>query len=476
MWRLFLTGLLATVAAHSFAVLRMSSLFGDNMVLQAGKRTPIYGRATPREIIQIRLGKHNARAMANERGDWRIEMDLDRQQGPLELEISGASSKLTFKNVLIGEVWICSGQSNMEWSYHDAKSANQPIDIGNPDRANLRLFQVKRTIAIVPLRDPQGKWVVCNRQTMNDFSLLGYFFGTNLQDRLSCGVGVIEADWGGTPAEAWTPHSTLVASPELHSLIDSNFPVPTGAGHETNEPHKPERATSVLYNGMIAPLMPYGFRGATWYQGESNIGRASQYKSLFPAMINSWRRECGRPFPFLFVQLGAFGPRSTDPAPSEWAEMREAQMAGLKLPCSGMATAVDLSHPVEIHWMQRDILAKRLTWAAMGTVYGRRAPVTGPIYRGHRVDGGEIRLDFDGKLNGLAILRGNGLCGFEIAGEDRIFRRALARIHGAAVVVSSPRVPHPVAVRYAWGNSPDISLYNSAGLPAIPFRTDDWPN
>ncbi len=452
----------------------MSAIFGDNMVLQTGSRTPVYGHADPREIVHIRLGKHSATAQANERGEWRVELSLPKAEGPLDLEIAGESERIVYRNILVGEVWLCSGQSNMEWSYHDAKVARQKMSIGNANRPRMRLFKVRHAVAIVPLHDLQGKWEVCSADTMNDFSLLGYLFGANLQDRLGCGVGLIESDWGGTPAESWTPHSTLNASAELQPLINSNFPVPTGAGRDSGDKHKPERAASVLYNGMISPLMPYGFRGVAWYQGESNVGRADQYRTLFPSMISSWRQEAGRQFPFVFVQLANFGLRPSEPAKSDWAELREAQTAALKLPGTGMATAVDLANPTEIHWIHREQLAMRLTWVAMNRVYDRKAPSAGPTLKSYRVEGNAMRLDFDGKLNGLIIRNEDGLCGFEVAGQDRIFHKAYARIDEGAVVVSSTKVAHPIAVRYAWANDPQVSLYNSAGLPAIPFRTDDW--
>jgi len=468
-------GLLAC-SAPVFATLRMPSLFGDNMVLQVGPRTPIYGRANPNERVRVRLGDHRGTTLANARGEWRIEFALTNVQGPVNLEIKGESEKLTYRNVLVGEVWICSGQSNMEWSYHDAKLARQPTSVGDTHRPQIRLFKVRHAVAIVPLHELQGKWVVCTPDTMNDFSLLGYFFGVDLQDRLACGVGLIESDWGGTPAESWTPHPTLHGSLGLRTLINSNFSVPTGAGRENNSKHKPERAASVLYNGMICPLMPFGFRGVTWYQGESNIGRADQYRTLFPAMITSWRREAGRQFPFVFVQLANFGLRPSAPMKSEWAELREAQTAALILPKTGMVTAVDLAHPVEIHWMQRHELAERLTWTAMSRAYARRSPASGPVYRRHAVQGNEVRLEFDNRLHGLVMRNENGLCGFEVAGEDHIFHKAYARINRDAVVVSSSKVSRPIAVRYAWADDPEVSLYNSAGLPAVPFRTDNWDN
>jgi len=453
--------------------MRLANLFGDNMVLQMGPRTPVYGKATPREVIRVALGTHTAEAQADDHGDWHVDLDLPRPEGPLDLEIDGPSEKQIFHNVLVGEVWICSGQSNMEWSYHDAKIARQSISVGNANRQQLRLFKVRHNVASSPMHDVQGKWVVCSPNEMNPFSLLGYFFGAGIQARLGYGVGMIESDWGGTPAESWTPRETLSGSDLLRPLIDSKLPVPTGAGKENHRP-KPERAASVLYNGMISPLMTFGFRGVIWYQGESNVGRAAQYRALFPAMIGAWRRAAGRTFPFLFVQLADFEPGASDSAKDDWATLRDAQEAALKLPMTGMATAVDLAHASNIHWLQRDELGKRLVWSAMNTAYDQQKPAGGPVYRSMTVSGNEVRLVFDNKLNGLMIRSEDGLSGFEVAGADRVFYPAYARIHDGDVFVSSSKVPNPVAVRYGWADDPDISLYNSAGLPAPPFRTDDW--
>lgn len=473
-WRPFGAAILAALAGVASAAVRMPALFGDNMVLQAGTRTPIYGQAAPREVVEVQIGRHHARAMADAQGRWRVEMNLPASRTPRTLEVEGAANRLAFRNVLVGEVWICSGQSNMEWSYHDAKAAGQHAPACDFDRPRLRLFKVKKTVAIVPLDQVQGHWEVCDPITANDFSQLAIQFAGHLQNRLGHAIGLVESDWGGTPAESWTPHEALLTHPDLRGLISSTYPVPVGAGHETKKKHKPERAASVLYNAMIHPLMGFGFQGVLWYQGESNVGRADDYRRLFPVMISAWRKEAGRPFPFVFVQLANYGARPALPMPSDWAELREAQMSALALPHTAMATAVDLGNPTEIHWMDREVLGKRLAWTALSRVYDLRAPATGPRYLRSHVEGKAIRVEFEGKLNGLVVKGYNGLSGFEIAGEDQVFHRANARIQRGTVLVSCPEVPHPVAVRYAWANDPDVSLYNSASLPALPFRTDDW--
>jgi len=465
--------LLLALISPAGAYLRLPALFGDNMVLQVGPQTPVYGKATPRAPVTVRFDGQSVEGRADENGNWRVDLNLPKAEGPFDLEIDGPGEQKVFHNVLVGEVWVCSGQSNMEWSYHDAKIAHQSIDIGGANRPQLRLFTVAHAVSKDPLNEPQGKWVVCTPDTMNPFSLLGYFFGAGLQDRLGCPVGMIESDWGGTPAESWTPRETLESSPNLRPLIGSHVPIPVGAGEESGRP-KPERAACVLYNGMIHPILPFGFRGVIWYQGESNVGRAAQYRELFPAMIGAWRQAAGRDFPFLFVQLANFETAPMVESQDAWAALRDAQEAALKLPMTGMATAVDLAHASNIHWLQRSELGKRLDWLAMSTVYSQEKPAGGPVYRSMSVSGSEARLVFDNKLNGLLIRSADGLSGFEIAGADRVFYPAFARIHDGDVIVSSPKVPVPVAVRYGWSDNPEISLYNSAGLPAPPFRTDDW--
>lgn len=453
---------------------RMPAMFGDNMVLQAGPRTPIYGKALPRESVRITCGKQTALALADAKGNWHVEMKLAKSSTPVELKVETDGETIILQNVLLGEVWVCGGQSNMEWSLHDARAAKMaPKNLPDFNRSDIRLFTVRHAVANDPLSDVKGEWVVCNEKTVSDFSLLGLYFGLNLANRLKLPVGLVDTSWGGTPAESWTSRRALQLSPVTAPLINSMAPSPLGAGKESGR-LKVERKASVLYNGMVAPVLSYGFKGVIWYQGESNVGRAEQYKTLFPALIQDWRKESGRQFPFLFVQLANYA--NHNPQATDYADLRAAQQYALAaVPKTGMASAVDLGKSDDIHSPQRDELAKRLTWTALNKAYGiAKAPALGPVYKSHAVEGDQVRIEFDNKLNGLIMRSFNGLSGFEIAGEDRKFVKATARIQNNSIVISSPFVKSPKAVRYAWHNCAEPSFYNTAGLPACPFRTDDW--
>ncbi len=451
----------------------MPSMFGENMVLQGGARTPIYGQALPNETIRVTVGSQTSLALADSGGRWKAEMKLKPTSSPVTVKIEAANEKIIYRNVLIGEVWLCGGQSNMEWSLHDTRAAKKaPKELPSFDRKDIRLFTVKHSVANEPLADVKGQWIVCSTDKASDFSLLGLYFGVHLADRIRQPVGLVDTSWGGTPAESWTSKNALALSPITFPLINSMAPSPLGAGQESGR-LKIERKASVLYNGMVAPVLDYGFRGVIWYQGESNVGRADQYKTLFPALIADWRKQAKRQFPFLFVQLANYA--NHNPSATDYAELRASQQFALEtVPKTGMASAIDLGDPSDIHSPRRDELAKRLMWVALDKAYGLQAPSLGPVYKECFIEGDRMRIDFTNKLNGL-IMRGyNGLSGFEIAGENRQFYKGYAKIEGNTIVVSSPFVSKPCAVRYAWRNAPEASFYNSAGLPACPFRTDDW--
>lgn len=472
----FSTILFLALSVFARGDVKMPALFGDNMVLQAGSRTPIYGQAIPGEAIRVTCGKQTALALADAAGKWRVEMNLTKSATPVVLTIESDQQSISYKNVLVGEVWVCGGQSNMEWSLHDARAAKSaPKNLPSFNQEEIRLFTVKHAVSNDPLSDVRGKWVVCSDSSASDFSLLGIYFGIDLQTRLKQPVGLVDTSWGGTPAESWTSRRALALSPVTAPLINSMAPSPLGAGKESGR-LKVERKASVLYNGMVAPVLSYGFKGVIWYQGESNVGRAEQYKTLFPALIQDWRKEAGRQFPFCFVQLANYA--NHDPLATDYAELRAAQQYALSaVPKTGMASALDLAKPEDIHSPNRYELAKRLTWVALNKAYGiKTSPVLGPIYQGYAIEGDQIRIEFTNKLNGLIMRSFNGLSGFEVAGEDKKFVRAVAQIQRGSIVVSSPFVKSPRAVRYAWRNVPDASFYNSAGLPACPFRTDDWEN
>lgn len=494
----------AVIAAVAFsgspaaADVKLPAIFGDNMVLQAEKKVPIWGTAEPGEAIEVRISVPVAeegtaaaqteqqlqtqRAQADDEGRWQVTLDpLPASDDPIGFVVTG-NNKLTFENVLVGEVWVCSGQSNMEWPVRAANDAEQ--EIANAKFPTIRLFQVEKKVASdAPASDVVGEWVVCSPETVAGFSAVGYFFGREIQNATNRPVGLIGTYWGGTPAEAWTSREKLEGTEELKPILDRWAAIDQQAaeGQAKNDnrrremgpdhPHHP----AGLFNGMIAPIIPYAIRGAIWYQGESNAGRAYQYRELFPAMITDWRERWNQgDFPFLFVQLANFMERKEQPAESAWAELREAQSMTLELPETGQAVIIDIGEAGDIHPRNKQDVGKRLALAAMKVAYDKEDVVySGPVLKGAEFEDGKAILTFDHVGGGLEA-KGNALKGFAVAGEDRVFKWADAEIDGDKVIVSSDEVKEPVAVRYAWADNPEATLYNAEGLPASPFRTDDW--
>jgi len=493
------------IPALACADIRLPAVVGDNMVLQGGVKAPIWGWADPGEEVRIRVNWHRMerRTSADKDGKWMFEVKTPPVGGPYQIMLKG-KNLLTLKNILVGEVWVCSGQSNMQWTVQNSNNATEEISAAKYPK--IRLFSVQRKVAETPQDDCTGSWVECNPETIGGFSAVGYFFGRKLHKELGVPIGLIHTSWGGTPAEAWTSGPMLKTIPECEPILKrysdavANYPkamiqykenvekwkkaseqakaegkkaprrpwAPFGPGH----PHSP----SGLYNAMIAPLIPYAIQGAIWYQGESNASRAYQYRKLFPAMIQSWRKSWrqGR-FPFLFVQLANFKAVKNEPAESDWAELREAQKMTLDLPNTGMAVIIDIGEAKDIHPKNKQDVGKRLALWALGTTYGRNLVQSGPLYESMEIKGNKIVLSFDHAGKGLVAQDGAPLKGFAIAGADRQFVWAKAEIEGDTVVVSSEKVSKPVAVRYAWADNPICNLSNEAALPASPFRTDDWP-
>lgn len=502
-----LSSLVAAVAIvfSASAVVSTPSIFGDHMVLQQGKFLPVWGKADPGEKIRVTLGGKTRTVTACPGGKWMVKMARMTAGGPLELKIEGKANTLTFTDVLVGEVWLGSGQSNMQWAVVD--SSNSAEEIAAANHPYIRLFTVERTVATTPQDDCKGAWVVCTPETVPSFSAALYFFGRELHERLgNMPVGLIHTSWGGTPAESWTSRAALESDPDLKCIVENwdkkvaEYPAAKAAYDQalqawqtaaeqakaagTPEPQKPGAPqgpespwlASGLYNSMIAPLVPYAIQGAIWYQGESNAGRAYQYRKLFPAMITDWRNAWDQgPFSFYFVQLANFTDVLPDPAESDWAELREAQTMTLSLKNTGMATIIDIGEAKDIHPKNKQDVGKRLALNALAKDYGKNVVWSGPMYKSMRTSGDKITLRFSQIDGGLAAREGETLKGFAIAGADKKFVWADAVIKGKKVVVSSPQVPKPVAVRYAWANNPVCNLINEAGLPASPFRTDQWP-
>jgi len=496
---------LLTNAGAVFADVKLPAVISDNMVIQRGKKTPIRGWAEPDEQIMVGVSWHSMAwgINADKDGKWAFEMTPPTTAGPHEMTISGKNT-IKIKNILVGEVWVCSGQSNMQWSVR--ASANAEQEIAGADYPDIRLFSVERKVAEQPQTDCVGSWSLCSPQTIPGFSAVAYYFGRELHKELNVPIGLIHTSWGGTPAEAWTRRGALESVPDCAPILErfdeamAKYPeakkkydedvnkwkeaAEKAKAEGKNPPRRPRapfgpgnpHSPAGLYNAMIAPLIPYSIAGAIWYQGESNAGRAYQYRKLFPAMITNWRQDWGQGnFPFLFVQLANFMAVDPDPVDSAWAELREAQLMTLASPNTGMAVIIDIGEANNIHPKNKQDVGKRLALWALAKTYGRRLVYSGPIYKSMRIEGNKIILDFEHVGGGLAADGDEPLKGFAIAGTDRKFVWANAKINGNTVVVSSDKVSEPAAVRYGWANNPVCNLYNKEGLPASPFRTDDWP-
>ena len=650
---LIVTTLICVISAH--ADVSVPAIIGDNMVLQAGMRVRIWGKASPGEKVTVSLDSKSAPAKTDQQGRWEVFIGPLKTGGPFELQIKGANT-LTFKNVLVGEVWVCSGQSNMEWPLVNAKGGAQEVAQANYPK--IRLFTVQKNTASSPLDDVKGHWVITTPDQVGQFSAVGYFFGRELFQQLKVPIGLIHTSWGGTPAESWTSYAALSASPELKPIVDRyeeglkslperqadyerlmaqweqtnlyadpgnkgealgyanpsldttdwkemNLPqyfetvgldidgavwfrkeiqvspswngkdlvlnlTPIddydttyfngvrvgGMGKETPDSYsKPRRykipgtlvhagrnviavrvfdsagnggfagagpmsltpvgakdseaiplegvwqykvevafapkhpdwgsrpqapgpnnqnSPSVLYNAMLAPLTPYAIRGAIWYQGESNAGRAYQYRTLFPVMIRDWRRAWGEgDFPFYYVQLANYQAAKPEPGESDWAELREAQTLTLREPHTGMAVIIDIGDPNDIHPRDKLDVGHRLALWALAQSYHQELEYSGPLYDSFSIEGDKVRIRFR-HATGLKTSDGQPPKSFAIAGPDQTFYWAEARLDGESIVVSSPIVSKPIAVRYAWADNPTVNLYNGANLPASPFRTDSW--
>jgi len=486
------------------ADVRLPSIISDSVVLQQGKSVPIWGWADPCETVTVTgsWGSGKWEATADQDGKWKVKIDSGKAGGPYEMTVAGKNT-VTVKNILVGEVWVCSGQSNMEFTVKQAKNSAQEIADAN-NYPQIRQFLVGRKVIYTPMYNCGGKWQVCSAQTAGNFTAVGYFFGRELNKQLNVPVGLINTSWGGTPAESWMSKEYLENDPNFQPILKKfeatsadinelkkkyredmqkyDAVVPQLKAEGKPLPPRPEEPIGPghpyspmgLYNGMIVPILPYGIRGAIWYQGESNAWRAYQYRTLFPAMIKNWRDAWHQgDFPFLFVQLANYMQSEPQPVESDWAELREAQLMTLSVPNTGMAVTIDIGEP-DIHPKNKQDVGKRLALWALAKTYGKNIVYSGPIYKSMKVDGNKAILTFDNVGSGL-MAKGDSLKGFAIAGADKKFVWADAKIEGDTVVASSDKVVSPASVRYAWAINPVCNLYNKEGLPATPFRTDTWP-
>ena len=524
------------------ADVKLPTIFGDHMVLQQDQALPIWGTADPGEKVKVAIDDRSAETTAGADGKWMIKLaPLATGTAAVTLTVSGKNT-LTLSDVLVGEVWLTSGQSNMELTLHYMQTGK--ADAAEATDPQLRLFQVNRQPGLEPRTDfAVGKWVVCSPKTAEVFSAVSYYFGRDLRTELKRPVGIISTAWGGTPIEAWISLDDLQKNRDFQRFVDkfekvkaafpeanAAFPAQQAAftadmaqwqkevgvtfspllkqwqadaqkarvAHQPDPPRpvpsRPQPKPPVpprgdlntptdMFNGNVAPIIPYAIRGVVWYQAESNGPSANQYRDLFSTLAAGWRDKWGEgEFPILFVQLPRFEPGLN------WPLLREQQLKSLAVPKTGMAVAIDVGDPGDVHPQNKTVVAQRLVLVARHVAYGQDDLVwSGPMYDSMKIEGNAIRASFTQVGGGLKIgaspwtavgsdpIPTDHLAGFAIAGADQKWFPADAKIDGNTVIVSSPQVPNPVAVRYGWENSPACNLYNAEGLPAATFRTDDWP-
>jgi len=496
------------LVAAAAADVKLPGVFGDHVVLQREMPVPVWGWADPAEQVTVTLGDQSKTATADSAGKWSVKLDALKAGGPFELKVQGKGNAVQLSDVLVGEVWLCSGQSNMEMTVGGVM--NKDAEIASADYPKIRMLTVAKKTAMEPQENSSGQWRMCSPRTVAGFSAAGYFFGRELHKQLDVPVGLINSSWGGTPIETWTSAAAHEAVPELRSRIDdlkrraasydaekakSRYEKQLAAWEEAvaqakaegkkstarrpqppQDPRQSPGSPTTLYNGMIAPLAPYAIRGAIWYQGESNAGQAALYGLQLKVMIRDWRKLWYEgDFFFLFVQLPNFMAPQKEPVENGgWPTVREQMLQTLAVPNTGMAVTIDVGQANDIHPKNKQDVGKRLAQWALAKTYGKDVVACGPLYKSMRKEGDKIVLQFAYVDGGLAVRDGEKLKGFAIASEDKKFVWAEARIEGGTVIVSSPQVGSPVAVRYAWANNPECNLVNKAGLAASPFRTDDW--
>ena len=503
----FVAALLATVVAR--ADVSLNNMFGDHMVLQQGIKNKVWGKADPGEAVTVTFAGQSHATTAGPDGSWHVFLDpVAEYGGPHVLAVKG-KNELSFQDVLVGEVWVCSGQSNMQWSVNQCKDAD--IEKAAAKFPQIRLVSVPQVGTQEPQWNFNGKWQVCTPETVGEFSAAGYYFGRQLQQTLGVPVGLIDNAWGGSAAEAWVRRDKLAAHATLKPLHEqwvkkeadvaaaiAGFPEKLEAWKAAvekakaegkpapDQPKKPDEGglkgnhrPGNIHSGVLSPSIGYGIRGVIWYQGESNAGRAWQYRTLFPFMIASWREEWGiGDFPFYWVQLADYKAEKPEPGESDWAELREAQTQTMKaLPNTGEAVIIDIGEGKDIHPQNKQDVARRLArWALAETYKVPGIACRSPLYTGMEKEGAKIVLAFDHVAGGWRPFDVAEPIGFTIAGADRTFVPAKAAIRkDGRIEVWSDAVPEPVAVRYAWADNPVCNMYSGAGLPLTPFRTDDFP-
>ncbi|GGW28236.1 sialate O-acetylesterase [Arenibacter certesii] len=454
--------LLLLFTTNMYGEIWLPSILSDNMVLQQQSDVTIWGwtTATSEEITVYGTWNNKKISTKAHQGLWTVQLSTPKAGGTYKVIVEGHEN-LEISNVLIGEVWLGSGQSNMQWTPKQGLD-NAEEEIKNANYPEIRFFQVAQQISASPQDQLRGEWVVCNPETMQNFSSVAYFFGRELHRELSVPVGLINSSWGGTPVEVWMKKELFAEDAEL-----------TKAASKLREvawwPNDPGYA----YNAMIHPITKFNIAGFIWYQGESNRVNPDSYYKSFPSMIKSWRTEWGKNLPFYFVQIAPY--KYDDPKATDAAHVRDAQLYTMQnVANTGMVVTNDIGNLDNIHPINKQDVGHRLALWAMAKTYGNQELVySGPVYKSMEINKKKIVLSFDFAENGL-MKKGKELVEFYIAGEDKVFYPAKAKIDGSYIAVSAKEVKNPKAVRFAFTNGATPNLYNSAGLPASAFRTDDW--
>lgn len=497
----------AAAPPEAIANVRLPSIFTDHMVLQRQMPLPVWGWASPGEAVTVKIADQTHTTRADETGKWRVTLASLSPGGPVTLEVSG-NNKVLVSDILIGEVWICAGQSNMEWPVKD--SANADLVIATADHPDIRLITVATPGTEAPEKDFHGHWETCTPQSIVEFSAVGYGFGCELLQHLHVPIGLIDVSWGGSACEAWNRRDRMEGNPlyagdlensdkscaaykkapewadytarlekwrqQAHDAEQAGEHEPAGRPSDVSPVTSQGRAGNI-YNSRLTPIMPFGIRGVIWYQGESNVGRGQQYREMFPLLIQSWRKDWAQgDFPFYWVQLANFAPEPLD----QWAELpelREAQTLALdRLPNTGQAVIIDLGDAHDIHPRNKLEVAKRLARLALTEDYSKKFACRSPQFDSMEKQPGRVLVRMKDVGDHLITTQTGRVLSFEIAGEDQKWVNANALIVGKDTIeAKSESVREPVAVRYAWAGSPVCNLYSDDGLPATPFRTDDWP-
>ncbi len=486
-------------SSNALAKVTVPHILSDHMVLQRNRPIHLWGWADPGEKVTATLHGTSASTETDGIGHWSLYLSPEHAGGPYTVTIAGTNT-ITLTNVMIGDVWFASGQSNMQLPLMgfpgSAVVTNGREEIHNATQPELRLLNIPMKATPYPQQDQDTSWTLCTPQTAASFSAAAYFFGREIARREHVTVGLIDSSYGGSPGEAWISMEGLgsdaalmpvfaywaqVSSDETDfARINAAYKREADAAKTAGKPEpwhmwRPDDigswAPSWLYNAMVAPAVKFPIKGVIWYQGEtnSNVGRAAMYERVFSALIQDWRRQWQEgDFPFLFAQISAF----TSVPQENWAVIREAQRRTLSVANTAMAVTVDIGNPTNVHPADKQDVGHRLALAALALAYGEPIEYSGPLYRQATANGHAMQIWFDHTTGGLFVKGGGLLTGFEIAGEDGDFVPATARIDGKTILVSNSSVPDPKYVRYGWANYPTVNLVNGAGLPASPFTTE----